>query len=338
MTELTIFKDFRGFVYSSATGSDVGVDLDSLIVNLSGYGFKCRQLFFNEFDITQDWEGKYVIYQSSEDRDLLYKDYIEDVLLALEQAGAVLIPHFLAFRCHHNKALQELIRLKYMPASRMASKVYGSLEDLLRDSSDINYPCVLKSSSGAKSLGVELCSSEKELKNRAKKISRTFSLIEWVKDYIKSVIRPYHVRVSQHKRKFIVQKFVSNLPGDFKVLIYGDRCVALERGLNPGDFRASGSGNLTVNEPIPAKVIAFCFQLARKFDVPFASFDVAMVDGEPELIEFQFITFGTTTLFLSERYYLMRNGEIVEKKGKLDLEETIASAIAGFISKRINSI
>lgn len=334
MTDLTIFKDFRGFVYSSATGSDVGVDLDSLIVNLTAYGFKCRQLFFNEFDITQDWVGKYVIYQSSEDRDLLYKDYIEDVLLALEQAGALLIPHFLAFRCHHNKALQELIRLKYLPASRMPSKVYGSLEDLLRDSSGIVYPCVLKSSSGAKSLGVELCSSEKELINRARKISRTFSLTEWIKDYIKSVIRPYHVRVSQHKRKFIVQKFVHNLPGDYKILIYGNKSVALERGVRRGDFRASGSGKLTVNEPIPLEVIAYCFELARKFNVPFASFDVAVVDGEPELIEFQFITFGTTTLFLSERYYLMRNGEVIEKSGKLDLEETIASAIASFVDRQ----
>ena len=331
MTQITIITDYRGFLYSSVKNVDVGIDLNAFTSALDKFNISSEVVFFRDIDLSQNWKGKYIIYQSSEDRGLYYKDYIEDVLIALESAGAIIVPNFNAFRAHHNKAFQELYRPIKLPESFISSKVYGSLEDLKSQIDSIDFPCVLKASQGAKSKTVSLCKSPQELLTKAKKISSCFDFGEWAKDVVKSYIRPYHVRVSQNKEKFIVQKFIPGLSGDFKVLIYGNKCVALERGVKEGDFRASGSGLLKIDQPIPQNVIEYAFELAERFNVPYGSFDIALNDGVPELIEYQFVTFGTSTLFLSNRYYEKQNGTVNETQGSLNLENTIAEAIVGFL-------
>ena len=288
-------------------------------------------IYFRDVNVSDNWKDKVVVYQSSEDRGLYYKDYIEDVLLVLEEAGAKILPNFHAFRAHHNKAFQELYRPLILPESFISSKVYGCIEDLIEQIDSIEFPCVLKASQGAKSKTVSLCHNRNELIAKSKKLSACFNFTEWSKDLIKSYIRPYHVRVSQNKVKFIVQKFIPGLTGDFKVLIYGNKCVALERGVKEGDFRASGSGLLKIDQEIPMQVISYAFDLAKRFGVPYGSFDVALNSGKPELIEYQFVTFGTSTLFLSNRYYEKTGDEIVEHKGSLELEQTIAEALLPFM-------
>ena len=66
---------------------------------------------FFEIDFRKEsYKNKWVIYQSSEDPELHYKDYIEDVLLTLKIQGAKLIPNFDYFRAHHNKVFMEFLR------------------------------------------------------------------------------------------------------------------------------------------------------------------------------------------------------------------------------------
>lgn len=329
MKKIYIFKDYRGFLYSSRKNwkVDIGIDIDVLIKRLKTYGYECEERYFSDFRISDNWKDKIVIYQSSEDRGLFYKGYIEDVLVSLEEAGALLIPSFLAFKCHHNKALQELIRLKYLPESNLYSRIYGSYEDLVRDNKDIEYPCVIKSASGAKGTYVELCRSQDELFRKAKKLSKTFNFFEWSKDYIKQFVRSYHTRVSQNKAKFIVQKFMPNLPGDYKLLVFGDKCVAQQRDNRKNDFRASGAGNFDAEAKIPMAVLELAYMVKDRFGVPFVSCDIGFSEGVAELIEFQFITFGTGAVFRSERYFLKSGNNIQEHEGKLVLEELIADAI-----------
>ena len=101
MKKIYIFKDYRGFLYSSRKNwkVDIGIDIDVLIKRLKTYGYECEERYFSDFRISDNWKDKIVIYQSSEDRGLFYKGYIEDVLVSLEEAGALLIPSFLAFKC-----------------------------------------------------------------------------------------------------------------------------------------------------------------------------------------------------------------------------------------------
>lgn len=334
MKQVTIITDYRGFLYSSVKNVDVGIDLKVFVEKLNLLSVEAEVIYYRDVNINDNWKDKVIVYQSSEDRGLYYKDYIEDVLLVLEAAGAKILPNFHAFRAHHNKAFQELYRPIILPESFISSKVYGCIEDLVEQVNSIEFPCVLKASQGAKSKTVSLCKNRNELIAKSKKLSACFNFTEWSKDLIKSFIRPYHVRVSQHKVKFIVQKFIPGLTGDFKVLIYGNKCVAIERGVKEGDFRASGSGLMKIDQEIPMQVISYAFELAKRFDVPYGSFDVALNNGEPELIEYQFVTFGTSTLFLSNRYYELKNAQITEIQGKLDLEQTIAEALVFYVGEK----
>lgn len=59
---------------------------------------------------SEKYNNFFVLYQSSEDPNLRYKGYIEDILIGLELIGAVLIPDFYKFRAHHNKVFMEILR------------------------------------------------------------------------------------------------------------------------------------------------------------------------------------------------------------------------------------
>lgn len=327
MLEFHILRDYRNFFYSSARPPDSSVKLDELSAHLEVAGTSCTIWDCRNVDLSRDWNGARVVYQSTEDLGLFYKDYIEDLILSLRMRGAILVPDFFAFRGHHNKAFQELIREIYLPESKIRSRVFGSLEDLEREIGGMDYPLVIKSASGAKSSGVRLCRNEAELRRAARRMSATVDPVEMLKDQVKRVVRKGYSPVSQHKRKFLLQTFLPGLTGDFKVLVYGDKAVALKRHVKPGDFRASGSGLLVVDETIPPEVIRYAFDLTDRFKTPYGAYDIAMYDGVPELIEFQFVSFGTTTLFVSNRYFERAGSEIHEKTGKLNLEKVLAEAL-----------
>ena len=161
-------------------------------------------------------------------------------------------------------------------------------------------------------------------------------MVSFAKDYIKSKLRSYHVRVSQNRRKFILQQFIADLKGDYKVVTYGNKCFALHRFVREGDFRASGSGKFEVNKEIPLEVIRYAFDLSKAFTVPWASYDIAYQDGRLEVMEFQFMTFGTTVVFLSERYHeLQANDKIVEVSQRVVLENVFVEAVAGYLDNKM---
>ena len=125
MPEFHIIRDYRNFLYSSARPPDSSVKIDRLVGFLKAAGVTCHVWDCRNVDLSRDWSGAYVVYQSSEDRGLFYKDYIEDLILALEMRGAILVPDFFAFRSHHNKVFQEQIRQIYQPDSKIASRFYA---------------------------------------------------------------------------------------------------------------------------------------------------------------------------------------------------------------------
>jgi len=130
MKQVTIITDYRGFLYSSVKNVDVGIDLKVFVEKLNLLSVEAEVIYYRDVNINDNWKDKVIVYQSSEDRGLYYKDYIEDVLLVLEAAGAKILPNFHAFRAHHNKAFQELYRpiiclnhlflQKYMVVSRIS--------------------------------------------------------------------------------------------------------------------------------------------------------------------------------------------------------------------------
>jgi hypothetical protein len=80
---------------------------------------------YADLDLSADLHGVPVLYTSSEDRGLQYKSWIEDLVLAMEAAGARTIPSFRFLRAHHNKVMMEALRTQLFPKEAALLHTYS---------------------------------------------------------------------------------------------------------------------------------------------------------------------------------------------------------------------
>lgn len=247
MTKILILTDYRGAFYSTARTRHglCSMDVGRVVRQFERAGCRVEVTGFADLNLAADLHGVPVLYTSSEDPDLLYKSWIEDLVLALETAGAHTVPPHRYLRAHHNKVLMEALRGQLFPkeAARLGTRSFGTYEELERSTLDGRWPKVIKSAYGAGSDYVARAADRAELLRLAHAMSRAGSPGETVREHARRLLRREHHPRSLHRRKFLVQEFVPGLSGDFKVLRMGDRYYTLYRRNRPGDFRASGSGD-----------------------------------------------------------------------------------------------
>ena len=336
--KLLILTDYREQLYSSVRASTVGIRLDLLCKRLKELDIESEIMLFRDVDLSLDYADKLVIYQSSEDRDLFYKSYIEDIMLALQEKGAILIPDYKYLRCHHNKAFQEMLRKTCFAKEirNLNSLSFGSYEDLLAyDRSKFEYPLVIKKSGGCCSKGVALAENEHKLLKIARGFSRSFNLSDYLRFTAKTFLRKGYIAESSNRNKFILQQFIFGLEDDYKVLFYGDKAYVLRRFTRKNDFRASGSGSFEYPEKLPEGLLEGAEKIYKHFNVPFISLDMAYSSKDMcfYLIEFQFLMFGTLTLEYSKEFYQKINNKWEKQKGTSILEEVIADSLHSFIKE-----
>ena len=82
---------------------------------------------FSEFDWNEDYNGVYILYQTSETIGCFYKRYIEDLIYFLEKKGAITLPKHELLKAHHDKIFMELLRSKFTDQSlkTIKSRFYG---------------------------------------------------------------------------------------------------------------------------------------------------------------------------------------------------------------------
>ena len=284
---------------------------------------------------SEKYRGVYVVYQSSEDPGLFYKDYIEDVLLGLELMGAILLPSFLKFRAHHNKVFMEIIRdVSGSPLLQtIRSYSFGTLDDCVSRAEKLPLPAIIKQSSGARSQGVHLALTKRRVLEITRRISGTFSLINLRRLLMGIWNGKGYKRISNHRKKFLVQEFLEGLSCDYKVVVYKDKFYFFRRDIKAGDFRASGTPNFTLPAKPPVGLLDYAEEAFRLFDVPFASFDIAIKNGEFHLLEFQFVSFGQRAIEKSASYFIRQNERWQAVNGFSDLEENFVEAIVWYITK-----
>ena len=287
-----------------------GMNKEILKDSFRNFGYEFEFHSFPKIDFRSDnFKDLPIVYTSSEDNAGYYRDYVEDVLLGLDAVGALIIPKYTLYRAHHNKVFMEILR-DLMPiedAHRIRSLLFGTLEELNKNLSNIVFPCVIKTASGASGSGVFCASSAKQLIKYAKKISRTQNWVSELWDFGRAVKHKGYLRESLHRRKFIVQSFIDGLSHDWKVLVYGDRYYALRRNNRSNDFRASGSGLLEYREDTPYPVLDFASKIYNYLDTPNLSLDIAYDGTNVYLIEFQCVNYGTHTLDTSPFYFTRSN-------------------------------
>ena len=353
--KIILLTDYRGFFYSSHCSNYTTMNLKTIVSEFSHYGFQAEILPIADLDLRkQNFSKIPVLYTSSEDTNLFYKDYLEDMLWGLQLQGAWLIPDLQFFRAHHNKVFMEILRdlsdLKEMQSIK--SFGYGVFEDLTRSTPSF-IPLVIKPSAGARSDGVVLAQNKNDILHYCKKISYSpnsyFSLAKTIihrlkADHIdllrrlKKVIENLEtcrsaVFNSYYRKKFIVQNYIPGVHFDYKVLIYGDKFYVLLRKNRPNDFRASGSGLLSPPMQVPTELLEFSYKIFLSFDVPFISLDIGF-DGEKfHLFEFQFLFFGNYTLESSNFYYQRSKNGWEKVLAKSCLEEKFVHSIILYLEK-----
>jgi len=242
------------------------IDLETIatIFNKNRLNFEISS-FQEIIEAPQKPEDNIIWYSSS---DLIsYKNYIEDILLYLNDRNT-LIPPFDFFRAHENKGFQELLRRKFeLPV--LESHYFGTVEDLLNIVNDIEYPVVLKNTTGSGSKNVHLIHNQKYLIKKVKSLSKSSAYLrnlakKYLKRYVFTKKYKYeYTKESLFVNNFIIQQFVPNLTNDWKVLIFYDKYFVFEREVRNNDFRASGSGKFYYRK-FDSSLLDFCKMIIKK--------------------------------------------------------------------------
>ena len=336
MNKIFLLTDYRNQFYSSTRQSGAGVNLERLRSNFAKLNFELIIISFSKINFrTQNYKNEWVLYQSSEDPNLLYRSYIEDIIFGLFMQGAKLIPSIYQFKAHHNKHFMEILRDVSTMAEikNIQSERYGTYEDYLKDIEKFKSDqYVIKSSDKSKSEGVFLVTNLNEKLLFPKIISRTFSLknLQYFIEKLKTRNNPLYI--SNHRKKFIIQTYISNLNGDYRVVVYGNKFYVLYRKNRNNDFRASGSMKFNFNIKLPSNLLNFAKKVFENFDTPYIALDIGVKNDKFFLFEFQFLSFGQYTLEKSKFYYKFENVNWNKIFEKPDLEKEIATSVVMFIN------
>ncbi len=337
MTQILILLDYRSHFYSSTRTRGAPMEVEAIKAGFEQLGHSVLVQHYSDINFSgSDFKGAFVLYQSSEDPSLLYKEYIEDVLLGLQAQGAILIPGFETFRAHHNKVFMEILRKTILgpEATRFFSQCFGTYQDYERSFRPPSYPLVFKPSSGSKSQDVFMARNKDEANACARKLSATPSFYNFwmtIRNWFDG--KGFTPR-SGHRRKFIAQQYVPNLFGDYKIVIYGKKYFVLFRENRKGDFRASGSGRLSFPKEVPLQVLDFAHQNFSAFDVPFASIDVGFDGRDCYLFEFQFVMFGQYAVERSGWFFMKNENGWTRRDEKTSAENELVVAVHQYLQKK----
>lgn len=331
--------------YKSQFGSKVssrfyrsGMDLDKLSQCFEKHSIKLRYMRFCEVDLKDScWKGQPVIYTSQEDPGYHYKDYIEDVVLALELAGALVLPTHKFLRANNNKVFMEMLRdLSRTPdLQTISSRHFGTWDEFEACNADARYPLVIKTAQGATSKGVYKAETALAAEKVIKKISRLPLCREEIKDRLRPIRHKGYMLNTPYRRKFVTQNYVSGMQNDWKILVFGNKFFIEYRGVRDNDFRASGSHKFLFDDDlagkIPPGIFAYAEQVRDLFGMPHWSIDIGYVDGRFYLIEFQALYFSSYAMEHSHTYFIKENGNYVRKNGEFTLEQLYAESTAEWL-------
>lgn len=318
------------------------MDVEKIILELENRGYEVHKRYFSQFDANEDFKGIPVLYHITEDAFVIYKSYVEDIINFLQRHGAILLPNCDYARAHHNKVYMEMLRSEFGDEDLKSIKTsyFGSAEEAINASKRINFPVVIKQASGAGSEGVALAYNEIEYRKKVKQICKGKfyrTIIDRLKNLAKKCLNTLHIEnyyVPKYFGKLIVQTFVPNLAGDYKVLFFDGKYYTLKRLNRKNDFRASGSGRLyLVPEDEIDGLLNFAKKVVKEIKFSMIGMDIGY-DGEKyHLLEFQTIHLGPYTLTRSEYYHIEQDGKWKKIIEKSNLEEEFVRSIDTYIKE-----
>lgn len=320
----------------------MGLEVEKIKDLLLKNGHQVQILDFSQ--IALDYEllpvNSCLFYTSSYNEN--YLQYIKDVIFVISQSrpDIILFPDINQLFSFEDKGYQELYKRR-IGLKHVFGKYYGDIEELINDNDKLSYPFVLKKNKGAKSSGVRLIKSDKELnsflKNERKEsfIAKLIMMLKKRNCFRKKLnLKAVHGLPEINWSKFfskrtpvVTQSFIDGLDCDYKILVFGEKYYSLQRKTRDKDFRASGSGKFSWTVP-PTEVLVFAKKITEKMNTPFISLDIGIdKNNKCYLFEFQGIGFGPVTLTASDKYFHFVNGSWQKTEATSELETEYANTI-----------
>ena len=224
------------------------------------------------------------------------------VIRAVEMMGVKVFPN--ASSCWHfdDKIAQKYL-LESVGAPLVPTYVFYDLKEALQWIDRTSFPKVFKLRKGAASRNVRLVHNATEARALAKRaFSSGFSPVpHYGQDALKryrvakkhgdllkvvkriprtlATIRSNREMMGAEKGYIYFQDFVPENDFDTRVTVVGDRAFAYIRNVRPGDFRASGSGDIVHDiDRIDRQYVEIAFDVTRKIGSQSMAFD--FVSGE----------------------------------------------------------
>jgi hypothetical protein len=324
-----IFLRLPSGVFGNGGQSWLSIDLAPSKVLLENLGFLVTESTIDKTMSLDLRDDDIIIYSSCEALDI--REYMKDVFYFLRDR-CLLIPHYDLLLAYENKGFQELFRQAHGFGNLRGDYHY----DL--DSAPRSFPYVLKTTTGAGSIGVRLVRSDDDLVKTRRdlfsiSIRRRVAMLQRKWKLSNEHYEAYRYR---HKgfRRYVVQEFVPALEYDYRVTIFGDRFFAFKRRVRRNDFRASGSKDFDFSGPVSSRVLDFAASVAEKLNAPQLSLDIADSGHSCHLIEYQAMNFGRSAIERSQGYHLREgDGWAWIASGPSNLGETYAHSLEAFFSR-----
>lgn len=235
------------------------------------------------------------------------------ISLSCEKKGIKVFPD-VNTSWHYDDKVGQKYLLEAIEAPLVQSYVFYSKKDALKWIQQASFPKVFKLRGGAGSVNVKLVKTRSKAKKLIKKaFGRGFpyanqcntlqddiiktkknksipNVIKVIKSAARIFIPTELRRFSGREKGYIYfQDFIEDKNYDNRIVVIGNRCFGSQRYVREGDFRASGSGDYSVNpELINIECVKIAFDVSKKLKSQTMAFDFINDNGEYKIIEISY--------------------------------------------------
>lgn len=231
-----------------------------------------------------------------------------NLIMAAEGMGLIVFPNTATCWHYDDKIAQKYV-LEAIQAPLVPTYVFYSVKEALDWINEASFPKVFKLRKGAGSSNVKLVRSSKDacglarraftdgfspVPNYGQDALRRYRTARQRGDLLAAIKRIPETLATIRKNSRLMgtetgyiyfQDFISNNDFDTRVTVIGDRAFAFTRNVRPGDFRASGSGDIVYDKSrIRESCLKIAFEVTRKLKSQSMAFDFVLTENQQPLI------------------------------------------------------
>lgn len=259
-------------------------------------------------DQLRDCEGLMWQYYHNHPKDMLMA---KELLFSLEHAGLSVFPDFNS-AWHFDDKLGQKYLLELINAPLVSTWIFYDQQEALDWVKSVSFPIVFKLRGGAGSENVRLVNSKRKALRIIRKAFnwgfpqydpiesikerwRLFrngksSFIEVLEGFIRFILPPKYSNIKGRERGYVYfQQYLSGKDHDIRVVVIGDKALAIKRMVRENDFRASGSGKILYDKDLfNENTINLAFKISEKLNSQCVAFDFISDANKDYLVEISY--------------------------------------------------